>query len=162
MNETFELRELRESDYAKQYLNLTGQLSGVGEIREEQFSRIVRERAAQGIFTWVLEDAAAEQGAENTQSNSGGGGKIVGTISLFYERKFYRNGQCAAHIEDVIVDAAYRHHNLGTRLVRHALEHAKHMDCYKVILDCKENLEHFYAISGFTKCNIQMAYYLHH
>lgn len=153
MNETFELRELRESDYAKQYLHLTGQLSGVGEISEEQFSRIVRERAEQGIFTWVLEDAAAENPVS-------GGGKIVGTISLFCERKFYRNGKCAAHIEDVIVDAACRHHNLGTRLVRHALEHAKRMDCYKVILDCKENLEHFYAISGFTKCNIQMAYYL--
>ncbi len=144
MNIHFPIRLLDESDYHKHYLALTAQLSSVEGISEETFSAIVHERKLQGIFTWVVEDV----------------GRIVGTVSLFLERKFYRSGRYAGHIEDVIIDADYRHHGLGTTLVEHALCEAKKRKCYKVILDCKENLEHFYACSGFEKCNIQMAYYL--
>ncbi len=143
MNINFYIRPLEESDYHKHYLELTAQLSSVETIDSDLFFAIVKERKIQGIVTWVIEH-------DN---------RIIATISFFVERKFYHSGRYAGHIEDVIVDKDYRHHGLGSMLLEHALCEAEKQNCYKIILDCKESLEYFYAYSGFEKCNIQMAYY---
>jgi len=42
----------------------------------------------------------------------------------------------------------------------HLVKRSKELCCYKITLDCKENLEYFYNKSGFTKNGLQMVIYL--
>ena len=49
-------------------------------------------------------------------------GTIIATGTLLVELKFYRGCGCVGHIEDVVVDAAYRGAGLGLRC---ALSHLR-------------------------------------
>jgi len=46
-----------------------------------------------------------------------GSGRVVGTATLFVERKFIRGLGLAGHIEDVVVDAACRGMGVGKLLL---------------------------------------------
>ena len=65
---------------------------------------------------------------------------ILGLITIIIEQKFIHGGLCVAHIEDVVVDQNYRNNNIGSSLIKFALEYAKLFNCYKVILDCNKNV----------------------
>jgi glucosamine-phosphate N-acetyltransferase len=77
--------------------------------------------------------------------------RITGTASLFIEPKFIHSGGIVGHIEDVAVHPAWQHHGVGARLVQHLLDVAKQAGCYKVILDCDENVIPFYEKLGFRR-----------
>jgi glucosamine-phosphate N-acetyltransferase len=47
----------------------------------------------------------------------------------------------------------------GKLLVKKCIEHAKEMNCYKIILNCNENNMIFYEKQGFQKKENQMALY---
>ena len=51
------------------------------------------------------------------------------------------------------VRPAMQGRGLGTALVRHAIEEARRLGCYKVILDCFEPLVGFYDRMGFRPFN---------
>ena len=76
-----------------------------------------------------------------------------------YEYKFIRNIVKLAHIEDVCIDNNHRNKGIGHLLVNFVVNEAKKEKCYKIILDCDENLENFYKKSGLEKKGIQMAKY---
>lgn len=63
------------------------------------------------------------------------------------------------HIEDIVVDTTQRGQNLGKRIVEKLRDIGGKSGCYKVILDCNENLVGFYEKCGFTKKAVQMAWY---
>ena len=70
--------------------------------------------------------------------------KIVGCITLLIEQKFIHDGGLVGHIEDVVVRKDYEGKGIGMKLVTSMLEYAKRKNCYKTILDCKDDVKQFY------------------
>ena len=85
-------------------------------------------------------------------------GKIVGSTTLLIEQKFIHNGGRVGHIEDVVVSKEFEGKGIGMKLVISLLEKAKTMNCYKTILDCKDELIPFYERIGFKQESNQMRY----
>ena len=75
--------------------------------------------------------------------------KIVGTTTLFIEQKFIHGAGLVGHIEDVVVRKDYEGKGIGIRLITSMLECAKEKNCYKTILDCKDDVKKFYERIGF-------------
>ena len=85
-------------------------------------------------------------------------GKIVGSTTLLIEQKFIHNGGKVGHIEDVVVSKEFEGRGIGNKLVTSLLEVAKAKNCYKTILDCKNELIPFYERIGFKQESNQMRY----
>jgi len=75
--------------------------------------------------------------------------KIVGSTTLLVEQKFIHDGGLVGHIEDVVVRKDYEGKGIGIKLVMSLLECAKEKNCYKTILDCKDDVKQFYERIGF-------------
>jgi len=86
------------------------------------------------------------------------GNKIVGSTTLFIEQKFIHDGGLVGHIEDVVVRKDYEGKGIGIKLVTSMLEHAKEKNCYKTILDCKDDVKQFYERIGFKRESNGMRY----
>jgi len=84
---------------------------------------------------------------------------IKGTISTIIEQKMIHNGGLVCHIEDVVVHEKYRGQKIGQQLMDYAISHAKRNKCYKIILNCNDNVEEFYQKMGFTCKNKEMSMY---
>lgn len=87
-------------------------------------------------------------------------GQVVGSITLLLEKKFIHGGGLVGHIEDVAVRQGFEGNGIGSELVKKAIEEAKKQGCYKVVLDCDENLVAFYYQQGFIKSGAFMRLYL--
>ena len=85
-------------------------------------------------------------------------GKIVGSTTLLIEQKFIHNGGYVGHIEDVVVSKEFEGKGIGIKLVTSLLEIANTRNCYKTILDCKDELIPFYERIGFKQESKQMRY----
>ena len=85
-------------------------------------------------------------------------GKIVGSTTLLIEQKFIHEGGKVGHIEDVVVSKEFEGRGIGIKLVTSLLEVAKTENCYKTILDCKDELIPFYERIGFKQESNQMRY----
>ena len=85
-------------------------------------------------------------------------GKIVGSTTLLIEQKFIHDGGTVGHIEDVVVSKEYEGRGVGIKLVTSLLEVASAKNCYKTILDCKDELIPFYEKIGFKQESNQMRY----
>ena len=85
-------------------------------------------------------------------------GKVVGSTTLLIEQKFIHGGGKVGHIEDVVVSKEFEGRGIGMKLVTSLLEIAKAKNCYKTILDCKEELNPFYERIGFKQESNQMRY----
>jgi glucosamine-phosphate N-acetyltransferase len=141
----FILRKLEKSDFYKNYIQILSQLTEIGNITYEDFSNILCKINSE---IWVFED---------TQSN-----KIVASASIFLEQKIIHNGGIVAHLEDVVVDEAYRGKQLGQKLIANIIEKARESGAYKIIADCKPELLSFYSKNGFEKKGEQIAIYFNH
>ena len=86
------------------------------------------------------------------------GKKIVGTTTLFIEQKFIHNGGLVGHIEDVVVRKDCEGKGIGIKLIMSMLERAKEKNCYKTILDCKDEVKQFYERIGFKHESNGMRY----
>jgi len=84
--------------------------------------------------------------------------KIVGSTTLLIEQKFIHDGGLVGHIEDVVVRKDYEGKGIGIKLVTSMLEHAKEKNCYKTILDCKDDVKQFYERIGFKHESNGMRY----
>jgi len=84
---------------------------------------------------------------------------IIGCGTVIIEKKMIHNFGKVAHIEDIFIRKEYRKMNYGTILINNLIEKANNQNCYKIILNCSEELQAFYAKYGFSKKNIQMAKY---
>ena len=76
-------------------------------------------------------------------------GQIIGATTIIIEQKFIHHGGKVGHIEDVVTRKGYEKIGVGTALMEKALETAKMSSCYKVILDCSDELINFYEKLGF-------------
>ena len=84
--------------------------------------------------------------------------KIVGSTTLLIEQKFIHDGGLVGHIEDVVVRKDYEGKGIGIKLVTSMLECAKEKNCYKTILDCKDDVKQFYERIGFKRESNCMRY----
>ena len=84
--------------------------------------------------------------------------KIVGSTTLLIEQKFIHDGGLVGHIEDVVVRKDYEGNGIGIKLVTSLLERAKEKNCYKTILDCKDDVKQFYERIGFKHESNGMRY----
>jgi len=84
--------------------------------------------------------------------------KIVGSTTLLIEQKFIHEGGLVGHIEDVVVRKDYEGKGIGIKLVTSMLERAKEKNCYKTILDCKDDVKQFYERIGFKRESNCMRY----
>ena len=84
--------------------------------------------------------------------------KIVGSTTLLIEQKFIHDGGFVGHIEDVVVRKDCEGKGIGIKLVTSLLEHAKEKNCYKTILDCKDDVKQFYERIGFKRESNGMRY----
>lgn len=79
-------------------------------------------------------------------------------ITLFIEQKLIHGGKCVAHIEDLIVDHEYRNAKIGSKLINHCINLSKEYKCYKIILNCKDELIEYYKKYNFVKYGNSMRY----
>ncbi len=74
------------------------------------------------------------------------GERVVATGKILIEEKFY---QSVGHIEDVIVDREFRGEGIGKEIILGLVEIGKRSDCYKVILECHNDVRNFYLKCGY-------------
>lgn len=72
--------------------------------------------------------------------------KLIATGKLLVETKIF---QSVGHIEDVVVDNEHRGRGYGKKVIQFLLNAAKEKNCYKVILNTRNELTNFY-----TKCGL--------
>ena len=84
---------------------------------------------------------------------------IIGVGTLFIEKKLTYGGCNMGHIENILIDEDYRGNGHGKILVNKLLEYAKNATCYRVDLNCNEELEDFYKKNNFNKKHICMNIY---
>ena len=86
--------------------------------------------------------------------------KIIGSGTLLYEKKFIHNISLYAHIEDIIIKKEYQGKGYGKTLLLELINICKNKNCFKILLDCQENLIKFYENCGFQNKGYQMVIYL--
>lgn len=84
---------------------------------------------------------------------------IIGSGTIIIEPKLIREGKNVGHIEDIVVKKQYRGKGISSDILALLKNTARELDCYKIILDCKEEIKEVYTKSGFEEKGIQMAIY---
>ncbi|KFY86731.1 hypothetical protein V500_07434 [Pseudogymnoascus sp. VKM F-4518 (FW-2643)] len=144
--ESYTIRALEKSDFARGFLDCLRVLTTVGDITEEQWNERYDWMDTQGnggYFLLVIEDQ----------------GRIVGTGALIVERKFIHNLGLVGHIEDIAVAKDQQGKKLGLKIIQALDFIAAKVGCYKSILDCSEANEGFYVKCGFKRAGLEMAHY---
>jgi glucosamine-phosphate N-acetyltransferase len=135
------IRQLTKDDYEKYYI-LINDFQETYFLKDD-FNKML-DKIKNNIEIWIIE--------YNNQ--------LLATGTILYEYKFIHNISLYAHIEDICVKKNYRKEGIGIILMDHLVKRSKELGCYKITLDCKENLEYFYNKSGFKKNGLQMIIYL--
>jgi len=86
--------------------------------------------------------------------------EIIGTMTLLIEQKLLRGWAKAGHIEDVVTREGCEWNGIGKALITAAIEEAKNCGCYKIILDCDNELIWRYEKFWFKTDGAFMRIYL--
>ena len=84
---------------------------------------------------------------------------LIGSGTIIYEPKLIRNCKYSGHIEDIVVHESYRKQGIANDIIKILINNSKKRNCYKVTLDCKDNLCSFYNKLGFETNGKQMCKY---
>lgn len=138
-----EIREIEEGDLEKGFLETLDFLRNASSLDKNKAKEILKKiKQNQTHIIHVAID----------------GEKIVGSTTLLIEQKFIHDGGLVGHIEDVVVRKDYEGKGIGIKLVMSMLESAKEKNCYKTILDCKDDVKQFYERIGFKRESNGMRY----
>ena len=138
-----EIREIEEDDLEKGFLETLDFLrntSGLDKNKSREILKKIKQNPNHIIHV-AIDDK-----------------KIVGSTTLFIEQKFIHDGGFVGHIEDVVVRKDYEGRGIGIKLVTSMLDRAKEKNCYKTILDCKDDVKQFYKRIGFKHESNGMRY----
>ncbi|KAK7487144.1 hypothetical protein BaRGS_00021639 [Batillaria attramentaria] len=137
--EGLSLRPLALGDFHNGYLQLLKQLTKVGDISQEQFEDRFKKMKAcpDTYYIVVLEDTKV--------------GQIVGSATLVKEQKFIHGASARARVEDVVVSDLFRGKQLGKVLLDVLVLLSKKVGCYKVSLECTDEMVKFYTMFGFNR-----------
>jgi glucosamine-phosphate N-acetyltransferase len=137
------IREIEENDLEKGFLETLDFLRKASDIDKNKAKEILEK---------------IKQNPDHIIHVAVDGNKIVGSTTLFIEQKFIHDGGLVGHIEDVVVRKDYEGKGIGIKLVMSMLECAKEKNCYKTILDCKDDVKQFYERIGFKHESNGMRY----
>ena len=87
-------------------------------------------------------------------------GEIIWALTLMVEQKMIRWGAKAGHIEDVVTREGFEWDGVGKALMNAAIQEAKNCGCYKIILDCDNELTWYYKKFWFKTDGAFMRMYL--
>ena len=134
----YQVRELEKTDLDLDlgFLETLSNLAEVGNLSLEKAEEVLEIINAQGsrVFVAVTDE-----------------GQIIGAVTLMLEQKFLRGGRIAGHIEDVVTRKGYGGLGIASSLMKKAIETAKESGCYKLILDCSDELVPFYKKFDFKE-----------
>jgi len=132
------VRPLQSDDFHRGYLALLKQLTSVGDVTQAQFKeRFLLMKSCQGTYyNTVILDQETD--------------RIIGAASLIVERKFIHHCANRGIIEEVIVSDDYRGKSLGRLIVQTLVELGKALNCYKITLNCTDQMISFYERLGFV------------
>ena len=138
-----EIREIKENDLENGFLETLDFLRKTSDLDKNKAKEILEKikQNSNQIIQVAIDDK-----------------KIVGCITLLIEQKFIHDGGLVGHIEDVVVRKDYEGKGIGMKLVTSMLEYAKRKNCYKTILDCKDDVKQFYERIGFKHESNGMRY----
>jgi len=137
------IREIEEDDLEKGFLETLDFLRNTGDLDKNKANEILKKikQNPNHIIHVAIDNK-----------------KIVGSTTLLIEQKFIHDGGLVGHIEDVVVRKDYEGKGIGIKLVTSLLERAKEKNCYKTILDCKDDVKQFYERIGFKRESNSMRY----
>jgi len=137
------IREIEENDLEKGFLETLDFLRNASDLDKNKANEILKKiKQNPNHIIYVAIDNK----------------KIVGSTTLLIEQKFIHDGGLVGHIEDVVVRKDYEGKGIGIKLVTSLLERAKEKNCYKTILDCKDDVKQFYERIGFKRESNGMRY----
>jgi len=137
------IREIEEDDLEKGFmetLDFLRNTSGIDKNKAKEILKKIKQNPNHIIYV-AIDDK-----------------KIIGSTTLLIEQKFIHDGGLVGHIEDVVVRKDYEGKGIGIKLVTSMLERAKEKNCYKTILDCKDDVKQFYERIGFKRESNCMRY----
>jgi GNAT superfamily N-acetyltransferase len=113
-----------------------------------------------GPYRTALDEIAASDGAVLVAELSG---EVVGACQLIVFRHLQAGGGRCAEIESVHVHPDHRGSGVGGELVRHAIERARGLGCYRVQLTsnaARPDAHRFYERLGFSPSHVGFKMYL--
>jgi len=130
-----------------QYLLLLSELTVTNYIETSLFVKNVERISEMGaIIVGVIDNSLKDI-------------EIVASGTIIIEPKIIREGRNVGHIEDIVVSKEMRGKRISQKLLDILKSIAREKNCYKVILDCDENVKNVYIKNGFNIKGFQMAEY---
>lgn len=131
------------------YLNLLNKLTFTPDITNDLFIQQLKKIDEMGLIIVCTNTNTIDENF-----------KIIGSGTVIIEPKIIRGGKSVGHIEDIVVDERFRGRRIAQTILHMLKEFARKNNCYKVILDCYEEVCHIYTTNGFEIKGTQMAQYL--
>jgi glucosamine-phosphate N-acetyltransferase len=130
------------------HLSLLSELSLVSHLDTNLYLEYVKKISSMGtIFVSYIENPLSEKF------------DIIASGTIIIEPKLIRGGKSVGHIEDIVVKSTHRGKQISSDILNILKNIAREKDCYKVILDCSEEVKKVYNSSGFEEKGIQMGIY---
>lgn len=142
-------RPLKLDDYKFGYLKLLSQLTRVGSVTKDDFEKrfkLMKEcnKLVEHYMIVVFEDMSTRI--------------VIATSTLFLELKFIHECAIRGRLEDVAILDKYRGRHIGESIVRIIVELARESyNCYKISLDCTDELKKFYSKNDFNYSSNMLA-----
>ena len=84
---------------------------------------------------------------------------IVGSGTCYLEPKIIHDYMNVGHIEDIVVHSNFRGQGIAKKILDNLKNYAENKNCYKIILDCNEDLVKMYSKYHYNIKGVQMAIY---
>lgn len=132
------VRPLASRDFDRGFLSLLGQLTKVGDVSKADFHKrfFAMKSCAGTYYTTVIVDTEKDV--------------VIGAASLIVEKKFIHGCAVRGLIEEVVVSDEYQGRQLGKLLVQTLIDLGKFLGCYKITLNCTDEMIKFYNRFGFV------------
>lgn len=130
------------------YLDLLTQLTQVSIYNDETFISLVNNIFKMGSIIVCYKNSPMTPDFD-----------IVASGTIIIEPKIIRGGKSVGHIEDIVTRSNYRGKGLGQDILELLIQEGREKNCYKIILDCTDNLKGYYEKMDFKESGIQMALY---
>lgn len=139
-----------EKSYIKiQYLKLLRELTSAPDLDDKLFEDNLNKigRIGKIIVGYVINSTNPNQI------------EFVGSGTVIIEPKIIRGGKSVAHIEDIVVSSKWRGKKISQSILNQLKDFSLNFNCYKVILDCDDNVSGVYKSNGFEIKGLQMGQY---
>jgi len=139
------IRNIKYNDFYKKYIDLISELSNVESVNFDLFNKyikIINDNKHHNIYVIEFNNI------------------IVASITILFEQKITRGFKKVAHIEDVVVKKNFRNKGLCRKMIAFCINLSKQNNCYKIILNCNNDLVSVYKKYGFNNKNKEMSIYL--